>query len=110
MSRKRGSSKEAKRRRNLSGNADKLLLELVLGSGVNLRVKPDDERQAKKNKQMPKKDTKELLDSYHLALDLGGIRRPVKKHDFVARIAICGGVPERQKKSEYQKRTGENMQ
>ena len=50
MSRKRGSSKEAKRRRNLSGNADKLLLELVLGSGVNLRVKPNDERQAKKNK------------------------------------------------------------
>ena len=38
---------EAKRRRNLSSNADKLLLELVLGSGVNLKVKPDNERKNK---------------------------------------------------------------
>jgi hypothetical protein len=35
--------------------------------------------------------------TYHLALDLGRIRRPVNKYDFVARIAIRCGVPKRGK-------------
>jgi hypothetical protein len=56
---------------------------------------------------MKKKLQIECPNSHHLALDFGGIRGPVNKHDFVARIAISSGVPGRQKaKRECQKRKG----
>jgi hypothetical protein len=76
---------------HLSGNTDELLLELILGCGINLRVKQSEAGRT----WIIITTAKRLESSYHLALDLGGIRRPVNKHNFVTRIAISSGVPAR---------------
>jgi hypothetical protein len=76
---------------HLSGNTDEFLLELILGCGINLRVKHSEAG----GTWIITISAKRHWNSYHLALDLGGIRRPVNKYNFVARIAIRSGVPER---------------
>jgi len=85
-----------KRVRYLSGNADELLLELILGCGVHLQKKWAGRRIKDIWAMTIIRATEAGSENqYHLALDLRGIRGPVNKHNFVARVAISGGVPER---------------